>query len=219
MYWLLREYSGNTASQGKIWFLLARSENLMNQRQGRGDHHGLGPGWWGINWGLLSFWSLCFDWRGKKWTTLKLKRTHNIPRICRVRDKYLIHLSFREKVAPNMNWLGLEKASRSDLRGGVVFKVPALSSSPRGPELKSIPSSTSLLSWVPWFVQRMGNLQCSLLRRDLLPRYLLPSPARGEPRRGSARDQVSLPEHSAPGGLGCGAHPPGSHWLPSENWS
>ena len=60
-------------------------------------------------------------------------------------------------MAPNMNWLGLEKASRSDLRGGVVFKVPALSSSPRGPELKSIPSSTSLLSWAPWFVHKDGQ--------------------------------------------------------------
>ena len=77
----------------------------------KGTTMALGQGYGGINWGLLSFWSLCFDCRGKKWTTLKLKRICNIPKICRVRDKYVIYLSFTKKVAPNMNGLGLEKAA------------------------------------------------------------------------------------------------------------
>lgn len=55
-----------------------------------------------------------------------------------------------------MGW-GLKMLPRSNLRGGVVFKMPALSSSLRGPELKSIPSSTSLLSWLPWFVHKDGQ--------------------------------------------------------------
>ena len=56
-----------------------------------------------------------------------------------------------------MNWLGLERPPKSNLRGGVVFKVPALSSSQKAPTLKSIPSSTSLLSWAPWFVHKDGQ--------------------------------------------------------------
>ena len=111
MYWLLRELSGNTETQEKSEWYWQEVRIWWTSHKDEGTTMATGQGYGGINWGLLSFWSLCFDCRGKKWTTLKLKRICNIPKICRVRGKYVIYLSFTKIVAPNMNRLGLEKAA------------------------------------------------------------------------------------------------------------
>ena len=108
---LLCEFYGNTAPQEKSGFYWQEVRIWWTSNKDEGTTMAPGQGYGGINWGLLYSWSLCFDWRGKKWTTLKLERICNIPKICRVRDKYLIYLSFTKKVAPNMNGLGLEKAA------------------------------------------------------------------------------------------------------------